>query len=96
MNDTRYWNLSNSGTNITPKSNGNGQRELVKIDKGRFGFMKNNPRAKIILGRVGIIVGVVFLIVGLISYIYLIRPGLVIKSKISVLQAWGRDCRINI
>ena len=87
MNDTRYWNLSNSGTNITPKSNGNGQRELVKIDKGRFGFMKNNPRAKIILGRVGIIVGVVFLIVGLISYIYLIRPGLVIKSKISVLQA---------
>src|SRR3989344_6052902 len=87
MNDTRYWNHSNSGTNITPKSNGNRQRELVKIDKGRFGFMKNNPRAKIILGRVGIIVGVVFLIVGLISYIYLIRPGLVIKSKISVLQA---------
>src|SRR3989338_11648404 len=87
MNDTRYWNPSNGGTNgKINKPNGNEVPPVVKIDKG-LGIMKSNPKTKKVLVTVGITVGVVMLVIGLLSYIYLIRPGLVVKSKIDVLKA---------
>src|SRR3989344_4770103 len=90
MNDTKYWNPSKGGTN--GNNNGiskpidNNHRQFIKFNTGLFSFLNKNPKLKKILGRTGIFVGVVLLIVGLVSYIYIIRPGLVVKSKIDILK----------
>ena len=100
MNDTKYWNPSKGGTN--GNNNGiskpidNNHRQFIKFNTGLFSFLNKNPKLKKILGRTGIFVGVVLLIVGLVSYIYIIRPGLVVKSKIDILKTDANDIQDSL